>query len=277
MKLRVTVCNRLKLVLLLALCTNPVSAQRIFVQPVSRDVIAERLRLASSRNSERKEVLVQLFAQAGCMQIVEQPVKGSRQGNVICTLPGTGSDVIVIGAHFDKANSLGVVDNWSGASLLPSLYQSLAGRERSHTYVFVGFTDEEVGLRGSEAYVKQMDEAQRSQVRAMVNLDCLGMTSTKVWARRADKKLLTALVQVASSLSLPLAGINVGDVGDTDSLAFASKKIPVIDIHSITQGNFERLHQGRDVPDTIRMDDYYDTYKLISVYLGFLDTTLGGW
>jgi len=166
------------------------------------------------------------------------------------------------------------VDNWSGASLLPSLYEGLAGRQRKHTFVFVGFTDEEIGLRGSESYVKQTSAEQRARMRAMVNIDCIGMTSTKVWVQRADKRLLNALSQVASSLKLPVAGVNVGKVGDTDSLAFASKRIPVIDIHSITQQNYERLHEGRDTRDTIRMDDYYNTYKLISVYLGYLDITL---
>ncbi|HSB16142.1 MAG TPA: M28 family peptidase [Bryobacteraceae bacterium] len=220
-------------------------------------------------------VLLEQFAEAGCKEVAEQPVKWSKLGNIVCTLPGSGDGTILVGAHFDTANSLGVVDNWSGVSLLPSLYQSLAGRERNHTFVFVGFTDEELGLRGSESYVKQMDAAQRSHMRAMVNIDCVGMTSTKVWARRADKRLLASLAQVAASLKLPLAGVNVGEIGESDSLSFASKKIPVIDIHSVTQENFQRLHEGRDTPDTIRMDDYYDTYKLVSIYLGFLDITLG--
>lgn len=274
MNLPAIICNRLKLVLLLNLLVTPAQAQQIFVQPVSRDIIAERLRLATTKNSERKKILMQQFAAAGCSDVIEQPVKGSRQGNVICTRPGTGGEVIVVGAHFDTANSLGVVDNWSGASMLPSLYQGLSGRERNHTFVFVGFTDEEAGLRGSEAYVKQMSPEQRRQVRAMINIDCVGMTSTKVWARRADRGLLNALSQVASSLSLPVAGINVGNIGDTDSLSFASKRIPVIDFHSITQENYERLHLGRDTPETISMDDYYNTYKLISIYLGYLDIKL---
>jgi hypothetical protein len=67
-----------------------------------------------------------VFAGAGCGQVIEQPVKWSRQGNVVCTLPGKGEGTIVVGAHFDKSNALGVVDNWSGASLLPSLYQRSA-------------------------------------------------------------------------------------------------------------------------------------------------------
>jgi putative aminopeptidase FrvX len=268
---------RISLVLALCLLASARVAlgQRVFVQPVSREIIVDRLRLAASKNSERMEVLMKQFAEAGCQEVVEQPVKWSKLGNIVCTLPGTGEGTILVGAHFDKANSLGVVDNWSGASLLPSLYQSLLGRERIHTFVFVGFTDEEEGLRGSESYVKQMDAAQRSRMRAMVNIDCVGMTSTKVWSRRADKRLLTALSQVASSLKLPLAGVNVGEVGDTDSLSFVSKKIPVIDVHSVTQENSQRLHEGRDTPDTIRLDDYYDTYKLVSIYLGFLDITLG--
>jgi Zn-dependent M28 family amino/carboxypeptidase len=202
-------------------------------------------------------------------------VKGSRQGNVICTLQGTSDETIVIGAHFDTINGLGVVDNWSGAALLPSLFRGLAGRKRNHTFLFIGFTDEEIGFRGSEAYVKQMSRARRSRVRAMINIDCVGMSGPKVWVQRADKELLNALSRVASSINLPLEGVNVGQVGDTDSLAFASKGIPVLDIHSITQKNFERLHLGRDTPDSIRMNEYYDTYKLICVYLGFLDIALG--
>ncbi len=263
-----------RIALLLTWLVPYAGAQQVFVQPVSRDVITERLGLASSRDSERKETLMRLFAEAGCATVLEQPVKGSRLGNVICTLTGKSDATILVGAHFDRVNSLGIVDNWSGASMLPSLYQSLLGRERDFTFVFVGFTDEEVGLRGSEGYVKQLDANQRSSLRAMVNIDCVGMTGTKVWEQRADKRLLNALVQVASSLELPLEGVNVGEIGDTDSISFASRRIPVIDIHSITWQNFERLHEGRDTIDTIQMDDYYGTYKLLSVYLGYLDITL---
>ncbi len=259
--------------ILLGCLLSGAPAQNVFIRPVSSDVLKERLGLASSRNAERKETLIRLFAEAGCLDVVEQPVKGSRQGNVICTLAGETGATIVVGAHFDKINGLGIVDNWSGASMLPSLCQSLAGRERSHTFVFVGFTDEEEGLRGSEEFVRQLDKDQRSRVRAMVNIDCVGMTGTKVWAHRADKRLLEELARVASSLKLPLEGVNVGEIGDTDSLSFASRNIPVIDLHSITWQNYDRLHEGRDTIDTIRMEDYRDTYMLISVYLGYLDST----
>jgi Zn-dependent M28 family amino/carboxypeptidase len=109
-------------------------------------------------------------------------MKGSRSPNVICTLPGESGAVILTGAHFDfSGRGKGVVDNWSGAALLPSLYQSLADRPRRHTFVFVGYTGEEAGLLGSQSYVKQLTPEQRSKIAAAVNLDCLGLSSTKLW------------------------------------------------------------------------------------------------
>jgi hypothetical protein len=272
MRFRVLICGLLRAAVILACLSTWAAAQNVFVRHLPRSVISERLGSVSSKNSERKDTLMRLFREAGCAEVVEQPVKGSSEGNVICTLAGKTDATILAGAHFDKVTGLGVVDNWSGASMLPSLYQSLTGRERNHTFVFIGFTDEEKGLRGSEAYVKQLDPDQRSRIRVLVNIDCVGMTSTKVWMKRADKKLVEALHETASSMKLPIEGVNVGGVGDTDSLPFASKKIPVIDIHSITWQNFDRLHEGRDTMDTIDMDDYYDTYKLLSVYLAYLDT-----
>jgi hypothetical protein len=57
---------------------------------------------------------------------IEQPIKGSKLPNVICTLPGQTDSVILVGANFDHAEvGDGVIDNWSGASMLPSLYQAL--------------------------------------------------------------------------------------------------------------------------------------------------------
>ena len=69
-----------------------------------------------------------MFAEAGCDDghISEQAVKGSKVPNVMCILPGTTDKVIVVGAHFDYVRAGdGVVDNWSGASLLPSIYEAI--------------------------------------------------------------------------------------------------------------------------------------------------------
>lgn len=114
----------------------------------------------------------------------------SKTPNLICTLAGATKLVIVVGAHFDQVeNGFGVVDNWTGASLLPSLYQGMADVPRRHTFRFVAFSGEEKGLVGSRAYVKQLGKARESDI-AMVNMDTLGLAETEIWASHADPRLV---------------------------------------------------------------------------------------
>ena len=80
----------------------------------------------------------------------------------------------------------------------------------------------------------------------MVNMDTPGLSFTKVWAHRADKGLLHALLVVAASMKLPVGEVNVEQVGSTDSESFAGKHIPRITIHSLTQQTLSVLHSPAD-------------------------------
>jgi Iap family predicted aminopeptidase len=239
--------------------------------------IERRLRSFEDTNFKRELRLQSLFDEAGCKgdTLVEQRVKHAQAPNVICTLPGGSSNQIVVGAHFDFVDrGKGVVDNWSGCSLLPSLYQSLKDTPRRHTFLFIGFTNEEEGLVGSNFYVKQLSKEARENVQAMVNLDSLGVSTTKMEIERADKKLTNALAVVAGNFKLPLNAVNFHNVGRSDSDSFQDRKIPAICIHSLTQDTFAILHTPRDQLSAINMNDYYDTYLLIRAYLAFLDESL---
>jgi len=165
------------------------------------------------------------------------------------------------------------VDNWSGASLLPSLYQSLKTAEREHTYIFVGFTEEEEGEVGSRFYVHQMSKEAIATTDAMVNMDTLGLGSTQVWESHSDIQLAGALAYIAKRLELPASSVNVEQVGSSDSEQFAEKKIPRITVHSLTQKTWgERiLHSSKDKMTAMKLDDYYRTYRLLAAYLAFLD------
>ena len=255
----------------------PVGAQRISFSSLPKEIIEERIRRAAGKNEERAHALRELFIEAGCEEphLTGQTVKGSRTPNILCTLPGKESATIIVSAHFDKVDdSNGVVDNWSGASLLPSLFQSLRTTPRKFTFLFIGFSDEEKGLVGSKSYAKQLSKEDKTRIRALINIDSLGLSSSKVWASRADRLLLSALGRAAVAMNLPITGMNVEKVGDSDSRAFADKHIPVIDIHSITQETLPILHTPRDSLAAIHMDDYYSSYRLITAYLSLLDTVL---
>ena len=196
----------------------------------------------------------------------------------ICVLPGSSGKVIIVGAHFDHVSEGdGVVDNWSGASLLPSLYQAVKNEPRKHTYIFIGFTDEEKGEVGSHSYAQRMTKEDVAATDAMVNMDTLGLTLPEVWASHSDKQLTAALIFIAKKLNVPVTGVNVDQIGSTDSVQFSERKIPSITIHSLTQEtwNAHILHTSKDRLSVLRLDDYYQTYRAIGAYLAFLDQVAG--
>jgi hypothetical protein len=239
--------------------------------------IETRIRSFSRKNDEREAIVKRLFRESGCKenQLSEQLVEPKLPPNVICVLPGQTDGVILVGAHTDKVEAGdGVVDNWSGASLLPSLLYSVNGEKRRHTFIFVGFTGEERGLLGSDFYVRQLTSEQRSKIEGMVNFDTLGLGPTEVWASHADTPLLNALARITSTMKLPVTVMNVDDIGTADSESFAEFKIPRLTIHSLTLKTLPILHSSQDKIDAIKMDDYYNTYRLMAAYLALLDTQL---
>jgi len=251
-------------------------AESFRYNPVSREVVEARLGKYAGSNKQREITLKQMFSEAGCdeQHLSEQPVKGSKQPNVICLLPGTSDKVIIVGAHFDYVPAgNGVVDNWSGASLLPSLYEAIKIEPRKHSYIFIGFTDEEVGEVGSAFYVHQMTKEQVAATDAMVNMDTLGLAPTEVWASHSDPRLNHAIASLAKSMSLPVTAMNVEQVGSTDSEQFAARKIPSITIHSLTQQTWDAhiLHTSKDKLSAMNLDNYYETYRLVAAYIAYLD------
>lgn len=277
---RAPITGLLSAAALFALAPRSAGAETIRVRLVEREAVEARLREYAGTNLERGARLARMFRDAGCAEhLSEQRVKHSKPPNVICVLPGTGDRVILIGAHFDRVSrSAGVADNWSGASLLPSLYEAVKIEPRQHGYVFIGFTDEEMGLVGSRFYARKMTPEQVAATDAMVNLDTLGLAPTEVWNHRSDPKLTMSLLALANHLDLPLSGVNFERVGSTDSESFAARKIPRITIHSLTQKSEDAgiLHSSKDKLSAMNLDHYYDTYHLLALYLAFLDHAFDG-
>jgi Zn-dependent M28 family amino/carboxypeptidase len=265
---------RIALLLVLSLLTFADSLRFTYVQ---REIVLERLHSCPRKDMDREQQLQTYFTQAGCggaALTLDQP-KHSSFGNVVCTLPGTSEQEIVVGAHFDHAEmGIGAVDNWSGASLLPSLYQAVAAGPRKHTFVFIGFYGEERGLVGSKQYVREAGAAKLAHVDAMVNMDTLGLGPTNVWTSHADPNLAKLAFALASAVKLPLSSVNVERVGTTDSESFRERKVPSIAFSSITQATFPILHTSQDQLSQIKEDDYYDSYKLLSAYLVYLDNAV---
>jgi Zn-dependent M28 family amino/carboxypeptidase len=242
---------------------------------LDRDLVESRVKLAQKDNPRRQQALLDEFTDSGCKDLTTQKVSGSKLANVICVLRGDSDEQIVVGAHFDKVeDGMGVIDNWSGASLLPSLLQSLASEKRKHTFIFIGFAEEEKGEIGSNQYVAHLSKPQRKMIAAMINFDTLGLGPSEVWLSHADKDLANKLAAVAKAVQLPLTAMNVEQVGSTDSEQFRESGIPALTIHSLTSQTFPILHSRDDQLKAMHWDDYYNTYQLAAAYLSYLDSAL---
>jgi hypothetical protein len=254
------------------------SPARIHFLLQTREAVEDRLKSFSTKNSEREALIRKWFAESGCKgaNLSEQALAGKLPPNVICVLPGETQQVILVGAHTDKVDGIGdgVVDNWTGAVLLTALLDSLGGQPRHHTLIFVGFSGEEKGLIGSRYYVDHLTNAQRAHIEGMVNFDSLGLGPTEVWASHADKALLDALAFVAAASKLPVTAMNVPEGATADSESFVRYRIPRVTLHSVTDKSWPILHSPSDKLAAIKMNDYYDSYKLIAAYLAYLDDAL---
>jgi Peptidase family M28 len=166
-------------------------ALKIEIYSLAPSVIQPRLELVTPNMNERRARLESLFREVGCdgEYLTEKPILHLKDPNLVCVLPGTTSTKIVVGGHHDLVNQgIGAVDGWSGAVMLPSPYQDLKSKEG--------------GLLGSRAYVKQLSAEERKLIHAMINLECLGTSPPKVWASRADKRLLAFYAHLAPGIRI---------------------------------------------------------------------------
>jgi len=247
-------------------------AQKVQFAPADKSVVLQRMKTVPESNQERAARLKELFSQAGCNEnsLTEQNFEGGETPNIICRL-GTGEgDVVIVGAHYERASSpQRPLDNWSGAALLPALYQSLREKKRSHSFLFVEFADNGNNPTGAESFVQHLSAAQLNRAEAMVNIDALGLSPTKVWGAHSDKELVHSLIVMVYALRLPASQIDIAAAGNTDSDPFAARHIPQITIHSLTQQNV-----ASGASSQFRPNNYYDTYRLLCGYLAYLDQSL---
>jgi Iap family predicted aminopeptidase len=247
-------------------------AQKVQFVPAQKSVVLDRIKNIPETNQERAARIKALFTEAGCNgnSLVEQAVEGADTPNVICRLGNEEADAIIVGAHYDHSfPPQRPLDDWSGASLLPSLYQSLRERKRNHSFIFVAFADHGNEPAGARAFIHHLNKTGIGHIEAMINVDALGFSPTKIWTAHSDKDLVHDLIVMVYALKLPASQVDLTAMGITDSDPFAALHIPQITIHSLTQQN---VITRATTP--FRPGNYYDTYRLLCGYLAYLDQTL---
>ncbi len=245
-------------------------------EPLLPDAVLDTIRDAPTGNANRTQRLEELFVQAGApaASIRRQPIsRGSDEVNVWTVLPGTLEDepTIVVGAHTDAMDgSPGVIDNWTSCVMLAALCGELRGLELRHTFLLIGFAGEEHGRCGSRAFLGGTGRPLRSRMRAMVNLECLGVGRLRSWANRSADDLEALLEASAAEAGMPV-GSQVLFGYTADSVSFHRAGIPSMTIHSLPAPMLSVINTSADDGRHLDMDRYREAHRLLTAFLLRLD------
>ncbi|MDB2471677.1 M20/M25/M40 family metallo-hydrolase [Flavobacteriaceae bacterium] len=202
--------------------------------------------------------------------------------NVLGFIDNKSDQTIVIGAHYDhlgyggegslfrgdeKAIHNGADDNASGVALMLNLASKLRATNVNNNYLFIAFSGEEMGLLGSNYFVKNatIDVAKMNY---MINMDMVGKMNADstlavygVGTSPRFKQALTANNQFFKLVE------NESGIGPSDHTSFYLGDVPVL--HFFT-GQHEDYHKPGD--DASKLN--YEGMNMISDYIFDIITDL---
>lgn len=233
----------------------------------------DRVALSPLSNAERENVAADLFVKAGAApDEIKRQDAGRGRSNVYVVKKGKTDRVVVVGAHHDKVRrGHGVIDNWTGTTMVVNLYQAMKDMDTEATYVFVAFAREEEGLLGSRKFVRELSRAQRRKIDAMVNLDTLAVDGTFSWKNGSDRVLLEMIARVAKEGKLDHREMYLWG-GSADSASFRRAGIPAMSIFGASLDViWDIVHTARDNIKAFSLPHYKNAYLLTLALLKRLD------
>ena len=135
--------------------------------------VSTMLASAPIDNHPRYSLLRQYFTKFGCAgtHLSEEQVEQQTGQNLICMLPGSSSQTIVVTARYEhRANEDADGRNWTSAIMLARLYKALQAQPRHYSFVFVELCDDE----GEKQFLQSLASANLATLVAVVGLDIRG-------------------------------------------------------------------------------------------------------
>ncbi len=196
--------------------------------------------------------------------------------NVVGFIDNNAENTIIIGAHYDHlghgaegslyrgedsdAIHNGADDNASGVAVMLNLASKLKNENKGNNYLFIAFSGEEMGLLGSNYFVKNATIDTKT-VNYMINMDMVGRL-------KEDKSLAVYGVGTSPILKQTLTAHNdsfkliqkESGIGPSDHTSFYNADIPVL--HFFT-GQHEDYHKPSDDSEKLN----YEGMETISNYI----------
>jgi len=216
-------------------------------------------------------------------EVVEGSGTGTLIGrNVIGYIDNNAETTVVVGAHYDhlgmggqgslyregEAIHNGADDNASGVAVMLKLAKDLRDKNTGNNYLFIAFSGEEMGLLGSNYFVKN-PTVDLAQVTYMINMDMVGRLNEE--NTLAVHGVGTSPVWKQSLFANNDAGLNIAEhesgIGPSDHTSFYIMDIPVL--HFFT-GQHSDYHKPTDDADKLN----YGGMETIANYIFNIITDL---
>lgn len=193
-------------------------------------------------------------------------VNGGKTRNIIAEKLGGSSgarQVVIVTAHLDSINlaggpaasAPGADDNGSGSAGVLEIARVLQGKTAKNDLRLILFGGEEQGLFGSKHYIAGISKAEKKRIRAVVNMDMIGVSNSSTRSVLIEGALISKTV--ISGLSKAAATYTQLKV-ETSLTPFASDHVPfinaevpaVLTIEGADSAN-DNIHSASDTLDKI--------------------------
>ena len=186
--------------------------------------------------------------------------------NVIGLLEGKDkklkNEYIVVGAHLDHVGQQtdrlifpGANDNASGVASIIEIAKAIqiSGYTLKRSILFVAFSSEESGLRGSKNFI-DFPPVPLDQIKIMLNFDCVGQgDSIAIGGKLSFPKLWQVAAGLDKKHTKLLSNKTFGG-GGADAEAFYREGIPTLYFN--TSGGYKYLHLESDKTETFNKSMY---------------------
>ena len=175
-------------------------------------------------------------------------------------------DLVLVVAHLDSINNQGgpsadapgADDNGSGSAGLLEIARVLKANQNKHDLRLILFGGEEQGLFGSKQYVDSLNTAERTRIKAVLNMDMIGTANTAkhtvlLEGAPLSQSVIEALAEAAETYTGLTVQISLNPFA-SDHVSFINVGIPaVLTIEGADSAN-SNIHTAGDTLVNINYD-----------------------
>ncbi len=198
--------------------------------------------------------------------------------NVLGYVEGQRQDsTVVFCAHYDHLGRLGnkgayfpgANDNAAGVALLLEMAAYYQQNKPKFRTVFIAFGAEEVGLIGSEHYVKN-PLFPLSHIKFLLNLDLVGTGDTGMAVVNATlfKEQFSKLNAINTAQKYLPSILQRGPVANSDHYHFSERGVPAFFFY--LTGGIQAYHDVQDVAETLPLTEFKDFFSLLKDFVNAL-------